>query len=209
MPKIVDHEQRRRELAEALWRVIAESGPDAVSIRSVAAEAGWSPGALRHYFQTREDLLVFAMNLSEERVTARVTALNGAQSPDTPFLDRMAEYAEQLLPLDATRRAEYRAWEAAGLLGEYDRDREQRWNSQRRLYRLLIAALTGQPAEDPFRPHPDPWVEEWSGYLHTQVDGLALQLMVTPGVKSPEEARQELRAFLARTEEAWRHREGS
>jgi AcrR family transcriptional regulator len=209
VPKIVDHEQRRRELAEALWRVIAESGPAAVSIRSVAAEAGWSPGALRHYFQTREDLLVFAMNLSEERVTARVTALNGTQDPNTPLLDRMAEYAEQLLPLDATRRAEYRAWEAAGLLGEYDRDREQHWNSQRRLYRLLVAALTGQPVEDPFQPHPDPWVEEWSGYLHTQVDGLALQLMVTPGMKGPEEARRELRAFLARTEEAWRHHQAS
>jgi len=156
VPKIVDHEQRRRELAEALWRVIAASGPTAVSIRSVAAEAGWSPGALRHYFQTREELLVFAMNLSEDRVTARIEGLSAAQPADMPLTDRVAEYAEQLLPLDRTRRTEYRAWESAGILGEYDQDREQRWNLQRRLYRQLVAALVATPVGDPFAPTPTP-----------------------------------------------------
>ncbi|MFJ9553533.1 TetR/AcrR family transcriptional regulator [Nocardiopsis sp. NPDC101807] len=206
MPKIVDHEQRRRELAEALWRVIAASGPAAVSIRSVAAEAGWSPGALRHYFQTREELLVFAMNLSEERATERIRGLSARQPADMPPTDRVAEYAEQLLPLDETRRAEYRAWESAGILGEYDRDRAQRWNLQRRLYRQLVASLVGTPVGDPFRPHADPWVEEWAGYLHTQVDGLSLELMVTPGMLDADDARRRLRSFLVRTGEAWRYR---
>ena len=206
MPKIVDHEQRRRELAEALWRVISESGPTAVSIRTVAAEAGWSPGALRHYFQTREELLVFAMNLSEDRVTERITRLSAEQSPDMPLTDRVAEYAEQLLPLDGTRRAEYRAWESAGVLGEYDKDRAQRWNLQRRLYRQLVASLVGAPVGNPFEPHADPWVEEWAGYLHTQVDGLALELMVTPGMLDADDARQRLRNFLGRVGEAWGYR---
>ncbi|MFD3683747.1 TetR/AcrR family transcriptional regulator [Nocardiopsis sp. NPDC058631] len=206
MPKIVDHEQRRRELAEALWRVIAGSGPTAVSIRSVAAEAGWSPGALRHYFQTREELLVFAMNLSEDRVTARITSLPAAQPADMPLTDRVAQYAEQLLPLDETRRAEYRAWESAGILGEYDKDRAQRWNLQRRLYRQLVASLVGAAVGDPFEPHADPWVEEWSGYLHTHVDGLALELMVTPGMLDADDARHRLRSFLVRIGEAWRYR---
>lgn len=205
MPKIVDHEQRRRELAEALWRVIADAGPQGVSIRSVAAEAGWSPGSLRHYFPTREDLLVFAMDLSEERAVQRVTALGRTQSPDTPLLERAAEYAEQLLPLDSVRRAEYRAWESAGILGEYDRDRERRWTNQRRLYRHLVAAIAGVPVGDPFRPHADPWVEEWAGHLHTHVDGLALQLMVTPGATTPRDARQRLRAFLERIRQARQH----
>ena len=132
MPKIVDHEQRRRELAEALWRVIAESGPTAVSIRSVAAEAGWSPGSLRHYFQPREELLVFAMNLSEDRVTARITSLSAAHPAGMPLTDRVAQYAEQLLPLD----------------------------------------------------------------------GLALELMVTPGMLDADDARHRLRSFLVRIGEA-------
>lgn len=118
MPKIVDHEERRRELAEALWRVIVASGPYAVSIRSVAAEAGLSAGALRHYFQTREELLIFAMDLSEQRVIQRIREYSRTLDPDLPMVERVARFAEQMLPLDEMRRAEFRAWEAVGALGE-------------------------------------------------------------------------------------------
>lgn len=202
MPKIVDHEQRRHDLAEALWRVIAGSGPGAVSVRSVAAEAGMSPGALRHYFQTREQLLVFAMELSEARVTERIVARQAEQDPDTPMVERAAGFVEELVPLDDLRRAEFRAWEAAGLLGEEDRDRQARWDKQRLLYRQVVGSLAGQPMRDPSQAHPDPWVEEWVGHLHAFVDGLALQLMVTPGMTDTADVRQRLRSFLGRIEQA-------
>ena len=39
MPKIVDADQRRQELAEATARVIARAGVDAASMREIAAEA--------------------------------------------------------------------------------------------------------------------------------------------------------------------------
>ena len=45
----------------------ARAAPSAVTIRDVAAEAGWSSGALRHYLPTREELLVFAFRLAGER----------------------------------------------------------------------------------------------------------------------------------------------
>ena len=202
MPKIVDHEQRRRELAEALWRVIADSGPDAVSIRSVAAEAGLSTGALRHYFQTREELLVFAMDLAEQRVADRVRAHMAAQDPAATMVERVAGLVEQLLPLDDTRLAEYRAWEAAGTLGEHDTGRELRWHKQREFYRSLVAALAGVAVEDPARVHPDTLVEEWSEHLHTYVDGIALQLVVTPSVVGADGVRARLRTFLGRIEAA-------
>lgn len=54
-------------LAEALWRVVRRDGVAAATVRSIAAEAGWSPGALRHYFSTQAELLAFAM----EHVIAR------------------------------------------------------------------------------------------------------------------------------------------
>ncbi|MFY7068235.1 TetR/AcrR family transcriptional regulator [Nocardiopsis changdeensis] len=208
MPKIVDHEQRRRELADALWRIVASQGPAGVSIRSVAAEAGWSPGALRHYFPTREELLLFAMDLSEARAVERITRLHEHLEPGLSMLETLAAYAEQLLPLDDDRRAEYRAWESAGILREQDRDRARRWQQQRGLYRRLVSALAGvEVGEDSESPHADPWVEEWSTHLHSIVDGLALQLMVTPGMTDPEDCRRRLRAFLARVAEAAEYRE--
>ncbi|MFD6099937.1 TetR/AcrR family transcriptional regulator [Nocardiopsis flavescens] len=210
MPKIVDHEERRRALADALWRVVTSQGPAGVSIRSVAAEAGWSPGALRHYLPTREELLLFAMDLSEQRAVERISRLHEHLAPDLPLLERAARYAEQLLPLDDERRAEYRAWESAGILKEQDRDRDRRWQQQLGLYRRLVAALAGvDVGEEPERPHPDPWVEEWSAHLHSIVDGLALQLMVTPDSTDPEDCRRMLRAFLARVAEAASYRDGA
>jgi AcrR family transcriptional regulator len=201
VPKIVDHEERRRELAEALWRVIADSGPHAVSIRSVAAEAGLSAGALRHYFQTREELLVFAMDLSEERVRRRMAEYSGTMTPQTPMVERAAGFAEQMLPLDETRRAEFRAWEAAGVLQDKDPRTGQRWAQQRGLYRRLVGGLGGlPPLEEADLVHPDPWVETWAEFLHTYLDGLALQMMVTPAQVPPETGRARLRAFLAHIE---------
>nr|WP_285783096.1 TetR family transcriptional regulator C-terminal domain-containing protein [Microbispora sp. NBRC 16548] len=63
---------RREEIAEALWRVVRRDGVGAATVRSIAAEAGWSPGALRHYFSTRAELLAFAMEHVITRVRARI-----------------------------------------------------------------------------------------------------------------------------------------
>ena len=57
VPKLVDHDVRRREIAQAVWAVIAERGIDGVTLRSVAAEAGVSVGRIQHYYASREELV--------------------------------------------------------------------------------------------------------------------------------------------------------
>ena len=42
MPKDVDHDARREELLEAVWRVIARDGMERATIRAIAKETGWS-----------------------------------------------------------------------------------------------------------------------------------------------------------------------
>jgi AcrR family transcriptional regulator len=106
MPKIVDHEQRRRELGHAVWRVIRRDGVDHASVRTVAEEAGWSPGALRHYFATQSELLAFAMRLVVERIEARIAALDRATDPR----QAVEQVLHELLPLDDERRAENEVW---------------------------------------------------------------------------------------------------
>jgi len=71
MPKIVDHAQRRAEIAEALWRVLAREGAEGVSIRSVAAEAGASRGIVEHYFASKDELVAHAYRLAAERTLAK------------------------------------------------------------------------------------------------------------------------------------------
>jgi len=75
MPKVVDPVERRRELAEAVWRVIRRDGIEGASVREVAREAELSTGSLRHYFGTQSELLTFAMRSVMQRIERRVAAL--------------------------------------------------------------------------------------------------------------------------------------
>jgi TetR/AcrR family transcriptional regulator, transcriptional repressor of bet genes len=64
MPKVVDIEERRAELAAAAAQLIARAGVGAATMREVAAEAGWTTGALTHYFSDKRELLLFTFRSS-------------------------------------------------------------------------------------------------------------------------------------------------
>ncbi|GAA2441717.1 TetR/AcrR family transcriptional regulator [Streptomyces macrosporus] len=108
MPKRVDHHARRTLIADALMRVAADRGLEAVSLRHVAAEAGVSTGMVQHYFRTKDEMMTFAMETVGERTEARLTAAVEAlgESPAPKALVRTL--LTGLLPLDEPRRAEGR-----------------------------------------------------------------------------------------------------
>ena len=64
MPKVVDIQERRAELAAAAAELIARAGVGAATMREVAAEAGWTTGALTHYFSDKRELLLFTFRSS-------------------------------------------------------------------------------------------------------------------------------------------------
>ncbi|MHA3683003.1 TetR/AcrR family transcriptional regulator [Leucobacter sp. HY1908] len=78
MPKVVDHDERRSELAAAAWHVIARDGFDRLTMRNIAAEAGYSHSAFARYFPDKEALLHAAFlhtrSLADEGI---VTATSG------------------------------------------------------------------------------------------------------------------------------------
>lgn len=57
MPRLVDHDQRRREFATSVWGIVATKGIEGVTLRAVAKEAGVSVGRLQHYYASREELV--------------------------------------------------------------------------------------------------------------------------------------------------------
>jgi TetR/AcrR family transcriptional repressor of bet genes len=107
MPKVVDHEERRAELAAAVWSIASREGLEAVTIRRVAEEAGWSTGALVHYFEAKEELLLFAFRTVADRVGRRLA--QAEERTSEPLELARAQLVEGL-PLDAGRRAEVRVW---------------------------------------------------------------------------------------------------
>ena len=107
MPKVVDHEQRRAELAAAVWRLASREGLEAVTVRRVAEEAGWSTGAVVHYFSDKEELLLFAFSTVADRVRTRLAeAAERAAEP----MDLVRAWLVEALPLDPDKQAEVRVW---------------------------------------------------------------------------------------------------
>jgi AcrR family transcriptional regulator len=82
MPKRVDHEERRTQIAEALVRVAGRRGLHGVGMRDVAAEAGVSLRLVQYYFQTKEKLLLYGLRHLAAGLTARVTARVQAAGAD-------------------------------------------------------------------------------------------------------------------------------
>ena len=108
MPKKVDHDERRRLIADALMRVAAEQGLEAVSLRHVAAAAGVSAGMVQHYFRTKDEMMSFALSAVSERSEARVQSAVGALGADPPPRQLLRTMIAALLPLDEATREDGR-----------------------------------------------------------------------------------------------------
>jgi AcrR family transcriptional regulator len=175
MPRVVDHEQRREELAAALWRLVLRDGIEAASVRRVAAEAGWSTGSLRHYFETQAELLAFAMELVVQRVTARVEAL----TPDPDPRVMAARLLHEVLPLDAERHAEMQVWLAFTSRSFVEpglRTLRDRAHTGLRSLCVIAAELLGVPSRER---------ERAAERLHALTDGLALHAVLDPATTTP------------------------
>lgn len=194
MPKIVDHEARREEIAQALWRVVRRDGMRAASVRTVAAEAGWSAGAVRYYFPDQDGLISFAMDLVSRRVHTRVSKLEPTGTP----VEIVLRYLEEVIPLDPERLAEFDVWlsftaqaqaeSGAGGLREHLGPVN---NGLRGLCRQLLDALANAGA---LRPGLDLDLE--TERLHALIDGISFHVTLQPEVTTADRVRQVLAAHV-------------
>ena len=74
MPKVVDHDARRRRIIEAYLELVAEEGFAAANGKAVAARLGMSSGSLWHYFSTFDEVIEAAALSVFERDSSRVRA---------------------------------------------------------------------------------------------------------------------------------------
>jgi AcrR family transcriptional regulator len=190
VPKIVDHEQRRRELAAAVWRVIAREGVADVSIRSVASESGWSSGALRHYFSTRAELLAFACEQVIDRVTERIRALRPVGGP----VEVVRAVLLETMPVDDNRRTEASiafSFLALGLSDPQLADVQRRHFTE--MYRLCLQLVGGLVEQGVVATGGD-GPQTLARRLHAVVDGLSVQALA--GHLSTDEVLTQLDRYL-------------
>jgi AcrR family transcriptional regulator len=179
VPRRVDLEERVAAVTAACLRLLEREGLAALSVRNVADEAAIAPASLRRLFPTQDALREHCLVAIEERVAARITALQSTGR--TLAVDVLA----QVLPLDAVRTAEILAQVQLGVLSRTD---ARLAPSARRLNdgvgqvcAQAVAVLASVGAIGPGR---DPADE--ADRLHALVDGLAIEHTWDPAARSAE-----------------------
>jgi TetR/AcrR family transcriptional regulator, transcriptional repressor of bet genes len=104
VPKKVDHQQRRREIAAAVGRIARERGLQGVNFREVAGEAGVSVSLVQHYFGTKENLLIGSLDIQSARLGDHIFQLVGSLGPEASPFDRLRTVIGAFLPNDDESR---------------------------------------------------------------------------------------------------------
>ncbi|MBK1986342.1 TetR/AcrR family transcriptional regulator [Sphaerospermopsis aphanizomenoides BCCUSP55] len=81
MPKIVDHEQYRKELLGKCFHLFAEKGYGAVTMRQIAQGLNVSTGTLYHYFPSKQALFEqLVEEISQQDVITALAELGGKKN---------------------------------------------------------------------------------------------------------------------------------
>ncbi|WAL65070.1 TetR/AcrR family transcriptional regulator [Amycolatopsis cynarae] len=73
-----------REIKTIALKLMAEGGPDAISLRAIAREMGMTAGAIYGYYPTRDDLVTTLINDLYRALVDRVEAARDACPADDP-----------------------------------------------------------------------------------------------------------------------------
>ncbi|KZR57056.1 TetR/AcrR family transcriptional regulator [Pseudobacillus badius] len=173
MPKIVDHDKRKKDIAEATWRVILEQGMEGATVRNIAKEADLSLGALRHYFSTQDELLVYAMELVKEQAEARI---NQIVLENLPPKAALLKILMELVPATPETMAETEVWFA---FIAYARHKDTPFSAQddgvwEGISRMVYSLHQAHLLKDGLNPSLE------AERLYALVDGLALHAMLDP-----------------------------
>ncbi|HEX6256790.1 MAG TPA: TetR/AcrR family transcriptional regulator [Euzebyales bacterium] len=104
MPKQVDHDARRRQIIEALWRITVRGGLDSASFREIAGEAGVSVNLIQYYFGTKDALLVAALEHLGQRAVERIRSRTGELGDAPSERAVVAAIFDELFPDDEVSR---------------------------------------------------------------------------------------------------------
>ncbi|TJZ45399.1 TetR/AcrR family transcriptional regulator [Streptomyces piniterrae] len=167
---------RRREIAEAVWRIAAGRGLESASMREIAAEAGVSLRVVQYAFGSKHRLLVEALRLlheeNEARARARVARLPDPTDPRAMLRTVLGEF----LPLDAQRRMALRVFVAYYVRSLTDPALAEVFLHSEQPLEELVAALIRQAGPDGgLESGLDPWRE--ADLLVSGVTGLGLDVL--------------------------------
>jgi AcrR family transcriptional regulator len=190
MPAKGDHEARRADVAEAVWRVLATHGFGGLTMRAVATELGASTGLLTHYFTNKRELVRYAHEIAATRTDTRPLLRT-----DEPGLAALRVALVNVLPMTPESVAMSRVWVSfwdAALddesLNAAQRARYERWRGRLQVSIEEAQARGELPAGDP-----EDVALTAAGFTH----GLVVQALFDPDRLPAERQVRLLDEFLS------------
>lgn len=162
--------------------IVAASGVEALTVRGVAARAGYSTALVSHYFTDKRDLLRSTFRAAADRSTQRFEAAS------RPGGEALVGCLEALLPMEAETQRDWRVFIAFWGVAATDEELRVEQALRVRSARERIAAVLADRGARRLQAR---------GLL-TVVQGIAVQALFDPEDWTPRRQADELRRGVAR-----------
>ncbi|WP_242453639.1 TetR/AcrR family transcriptional regulator [Mycolicibacterium sp. P9-64] len=131
-PERGDAARNRALLLDAARRLVAERGPDAVTMDEIATAAGVGKGTLFRRFGSRAGLMMVLLDEDEQASQRAFLFGPGPLGPDAPPLDRLLAFGRERLRFVQTHQA---------LLSDAARDPQMRYGAPAMVLRTHVRVL--------------------------------------------------------------------
>lgn len=190
MPARSDPATRRRQLAEAAFKVIVERGSHGVRLADVARRAGVAPSLVSYYFEDRDDLLLDATRFGIDRFTEqRASAIARIEDP----LAQLEEAIHWAVP-DGSRDADWiilmEFWARGIRRSSFQTVAAMFQTRARTLYASIIEAGRTSGRFSPVAPS-----EELAASLVAMIDGLSARVILMDPAITPEDVERLVLAY--------------
>ncbi len=193
MPKSVDHSERRRDFVKAAYDTLLKEGLAATTLRRVAKNAGYTTGALVHYFADKDELIRHAMEENGKRVRERMEQV----AKQKQGRDALRGLALEALPVDGATSMGFRLWLALWYHSEASEDMRAEERRRYKEWHARIKAAFQQSVELGELSKSTDVTEEARIYV-AMLDGLGIQALMARGQPSTKRVIGAVDRYLAR-----------
>ena len=193
MPKKVDHDTRRADIAIAAFRVIGRKGVAGATIRDIAREIGISVGAVVHYITAKDHILLRAAEYSTFVIRERMERAER----ENAGLEALREVVYRGLPSSPEMIGHWKIWfgfwELSGRSELIRTALHDRYDESARRYGRLIrnAQKTGEIPQSIN-------VKDAAASLNCQIDGIGVHVLISGRELTPAQQRRQIDLWIER-----------
>lgn len=194
MARQADHNERREVFAAAALRVIMRAGVEGLTVREVAKEAGFTTGALTHYFQSKDQVLIEASEYAAKLVRPRMER----SARNTSAIEALRKVVADALPITGEKRGLWRIWIGFWERSSYNADVAKVMRLRYDEWRNRLAVLIRRAQDEGEMPKGFD-AELAAQELIALIDGIAVQVLLGTGRIPATRQREMIDGWIATT----------